>query len=168
MGNRRCGYERQIQGRQAAVIEDLFNGEISISPEEILFTHGVTRLELSEWLQDKRFNREIRRRIRWAYRCSEILVAKCAMVAAAKLVGLTDSEIPETSRKACLDIISLLRIQTQRKKVSSRVTSVSPVDSPEPSKRLDPETADLLLKTLADAKRAKADRQAEQKPNQAS
>lgn len=110
---------RSIQGRQMGFVEDLF--EKGESVEDLKKKYRVGPTEFQYWLKDKRFIKEIRRRIWWAYQQSEIMVSRYTVVAAAKLVELTGSENPETARKACLDIISLLRLQ-QRQKVIRHIS----------------------------------------------
>ncbi len=91
--------------RQLAVIEDLFAGEKE--EQEILDKHNVTPHRYAQWLADERFVECFERRIARAYRESRAILARCAPVAAIRLVNLTECEKEEIARKACLDIISL-------------------------------------------------------------
>jgi hypothetical protein len=112
---------RSIQGRQMGFVEDLFSDKANYSIDELREKYKIRDTEFQYWLKDKRFIKEIRRRVWWAYQTSEIQVARFAQIAATKLIELTGSQNPETARKACLDIISLLRLQ-QRQKVIRHIS----------------------------------------------
>ncbi len=68
----------------------------------------------NKWLAEEGFGDELSRRIDSAHRQSELIIARYASVAAAKLVQLTESEKEETARKACLDIITLPKLSVQK------------------------------------------------------
>jgi hypothetical protein len=102
-------------------VAELFEDRTVESIEELKEKYKIGETEFQYWLRDKRFIREIKRRLRWAYLKGEITVAKFAQIAAMKLIELTGSSNPETARKACLDIISLLRLQ-QRQKVIRHIS----------------------------------------------
>jgi hypothetical protein len=72
---------------------------------------------------------------------------KYAAVAAAKLVQLTESDNPETARKACLDIISLPKTETQKKEQSAKAKKGDVKEA----EQLSPETASRLLAALAES-----------------
>jgi hypothetical protein len=87
------------------VIEDLFAGQLD--EQAVLAKHGLGRNTFNKWLTDEAFRQQFDQRIESAYRQSQLIVARYAPLAAAKLVELTNSDSQETARKACLDIISL-------------------------------------------------------------
>jgi hypothetical protein len=71
-----------------------------------------------------------------------MIIARYATSAAAKLVELTESQNPETARKACLDIINLLRPNTEPKSDEQAEAEQTP--------QLSPELAGKLLAALAE------------------
>ena len=78
-----------------------------------------------------------------AHRHSELIIARYAGLAAAKLVELTESESQETARKACLDVISFRRdLDKQEDKTGEE--GWRPREIP-------PEVASRLLAALAEA-----------------
>ena len=133
--------ETKLTKKQLVVIEDLFAGELD--EQKILEKHKVNRRLYDKWLADENFTEEFERRLKLAHRQSELIIARYATVAAAKLVQLTESENQETARKACLDIINYLR-------PGATTTSVSE-EKPEGERlpELPPELAGRLLAALA-------------------
>jgi hypothetical protein len=133
-----------LSKKQLSLIDDIFAGDIDT--EAILAKHSVTRRLFNKWLGDENFKDEFTRRIDWLNLQSQIMIARYASLAAAKLVSLTDSENQETKRKACIDIISLPRLTDQKQKVS-------PDSDIEPAEILHPDTASILLEALANPKK---------------
>jgi NACalpha-BTF3-like transcription factor len=143
--------KRTIQGRQLDFVNALFTEDEDLNG--IMQKYKTSKEEIARWLKDSRFRKEIRLRIRWAYEQSEILVAKYTMIAAARLVSLTESENQETSRRACLDIINLLRIQRQKKSIVQHVrgkTGTQKDEVPEKDIPLTPQQASTILTALAE------------------
>lgn len=130
---------KQLTKKQREVIDDLFAGELD--EQQTLEKHKVDRRIYDRWLADESFAGEFDRRLKSAHRQSELIIARFATVAAAKLVELTSSENQETSRKACLDVINYLRQKAEP----------SPDERPEAEKlpNLPPELASRLLAALA-------------------
>jgi hypothetical protein len=134
---------KKLTRRQAAVIEDLFAGELD--EQEVLEKHHVSPRLFERWFDSERFAEKFEQRIAHAQRQSRMILAQCAATAAAKLVQLTQSENQETARKACLDIISL----------HSSAGGSAPTDTPPAVEQtqaissLSPETASRLLTVLA-------------------
>lgn len=87
------------------MIEDLFTGELS--EQAILDKYNISRTVFNKWLTDERFVEQFNERIASNFRQSQLIIARYAPLAAAKLVQLTESDKEETARKACLDIISM-------------------------------------------------------------
>jgi len=83
----------------------LFSGEIG--EQAVLDKYNVSRHLYNKWLLDDAFAEQFDKRIAASYRQSAAMIARYAPLAAAKLVHLTESDKPETARKACLDIISM-------------------------------------------------------------
>jgi hypothetical protein len=130
---------KPLTRKQLAVIDDLFAGELD--EREIFEKHRINKRVYDKWLADENFANEFDWRVKSAHRQGELIIARFANVAAAKLVQLTESENQETSRKACLDVINYLR---QRAEPGSE-------EQPEAEKLPDlpPELASRLLAALA-------------------
>jgi hypothetical protein len=141
---------KHLSRRQLAVIEDLFAGELT--EQAILNKHKVSRTVYNTWLSDECFRQQFDERIASAYRQSELILARYAPLAAAKLVELMGSDKPETVRKACLDVISLRVSQAVLSKTATTVgtlnQSASNVAEPNPP-QLSDETASKILSILA-------------------
>lgn len=134
---------KPVTKRQRAVIEDLFAGEAS--ERQVLDRHKVSRRMYEKWQADEGFLREFELRLQSQRRQSEMIIARYATVAAAKLVQLTESQNAETARKACLDIINLLRPNAEPKPGEQ---------TEDESAELPPELASRLLKVLAEGQGA--------------
>jgi len=96
---------KKLSKKQQAVIEDLFASELD--EQAVLSKHKVSRNLYNRWLADQRFAEQFNEHIARSYRQSQLIIARYAPLAAAKLVQLTESDSQETARKACLDIISM-------------------------------------------------------------
>jgi hypothetical protein len=131
-----------ITRKQLAVIDDLFAGELE--EQQVFEKHRINKRVYDKWLTEENFAGEFDRRVKSAHRQGELIIARFANVAAAKLVELTSSENQETSRKACLDVINYLRQKVEP----------GPEDQPEVEKLPDlpPEVASRLLAALAQSK----------------
>jgi hypothetical protein len=138
---------RTVTKKQRAVIEDLFAGVAD--EQQVLDKHKVGRRLYENWQRDEVFLREFEFRFQKERRQSEMIIARCATVAAAKLVQLTESTNPETARKACLDIINLLR-PNAGPKPDENPDADQPQDLP-------PELASRLLAALAVSEGLKTD-----------
>jgi len=134
-----------LSTKQLAVIEDLFSGELDESV--ILQKHKISRNLLNRWLADEAFKKQFDERVESAHRQSELIIARYAPLAAAKLVQLTESDKEETARKACLDIISLRR-PAERLAVAETATDKDS-ESQSVETQLSDETAARLLAALA-------------------
>jgi len=138
---------KQLTKKQLAVIEDLFVGELD--EQAILDKYKLSRKLYNQWRNDDSFAEQFEKCITDSYRQSDVLIARYAPVAAAKLIQLTESDKPETARKACLDIISMPILTANRK--------AQPSDEPQPADTqlpvsLNAETAGKLLAVLAEEK----------------
>jgi hypothetical protein len=136
---------KQLTKKQLDVIEDLFAGELD--EQAILDKYKLSRKLYNQWRNDESFAEQFEKRITDAYRQSDVLIARYAPVAAAKLIQLTESDKPETARKACLDIISMPILTANRKAQPS--DEPQPVDT-RPPVSLNAETAGKLLAVLAE------------------
>jgi hypothetical protein len=134
-------YGKNLTKKQRAVIDDLFAGVAD--EKQILEKHKVSRRVFDKWLADENFKEEFERRQDYARRQSELIIVRYATFAAAKLVQLTESANQETARKACLDIINLLRPNSEPKPAEQ--------DPAEQLPDLPPELASRLLTALAGA-----------------
>jgi len=134
---------KRLSKKQLSVIGDLFVGQLD--EQAILDKHKVSRAVFVKWQMERRFVEEFNRRIAALNRQGELIIARYAPLAAAKLVGLTESQSQETARKACIDIIEFPK-QTAKK-------ADEPADKNDKGaapKELPPETASRLLAALVD------------------
>lgn len=138
--------QRHLNKRQRLVIDDLF--ESGLAEAEVLAKHKVSVNTFRKWLRAGPFAQELSFRIESARRQSELIIARFAPVAAAKLVELATDSKEETARKACLDIIS--SPTGQKSQVQESVSSDEPL--PSAAEQLSPETASRLLAALAEQK----------------
>jgi hypothetical protein len=129
-----------ITRKQLSVIEDLFAGELE--EQQVFEKHRINKRVYDKWLTEENFAGEFDRRIKSAHRRGELIIARFANVAAAKLVQLTESENQETSRKACLDVINYLRQNNQPSPAEQAGEVEHPPDLP-------PQLASRLLAALA-------------------
>ena len=140
---------KPLSTKQLAVIDDLFEGRTE--EPDMLKRHNISRKLYDRWLADEDFNNHLDRRMVWEYRRCEFMLAYYARVAASNLVRLTDADPkqPESARKACIDIISMPLLTTNRK--------AQPSDEPQSADTQPPvsftaETAGRLLAVLAEEK----------------
>jgi hypothetical protein len=129
----------KLTARQLAVIDDLFAGELN--EQQVFEKRRINKRVYDKWLTEENFAGEFDRRVKSAHRQSELIIARFATVAAAKLVQLTESTNPETARKACLDVINYLR-QNNQSLPAEQTENEQPSDLP-------PELASRLLAALA-------------------
>jgi hypothetical protein len=136
---------KQLTKKQLAVIEDLFTGELD--EQAILDKYKLSRKLYNQWRNNESFIQQFEKRISDSYRQSDVLIARYAPVAAAKLIQLTESDKPETARKACLDIISMSVLTAGRK---AKPSEESKSNDTQPPVSLNAETAGKLLAVLAE------------------
>lgn len=137
---------KQLSKRQLAVIEDMFSGELD--EQAVLDKYKVSRNVYNKWRADEQFAAEFDRRTAALNRQSELIIARYASLAAAKLVQLTESEKEETARRACLDIITLPSLTAKRIEQSSETRTA---DAPQ-VQPLSEATVSRLLAALAEEK----------------
>ena len=135
--------KKQLSKKQLAVIEEMFSEQFD--EQQVLDKHKVSRNVYNKWLADSAFADEFDRRTASARRQGELIIAKYASLAAAKLVQLTESKSQETARKACLDIISL---PSAKKPQGPSETEQAGEQQPQ----LSDETVSKLLAVLAEEK----------------
>ena len=133
--------ERKLTPRQLAVVDDLFEG--GLDEAGVLAKHKVSTRVYRKWLCSEHFLEELRFRIESAKRAGELIIARYTPVAAAKLVGLIDSDKAETVRRACLDILN-----AGNEKEATTDTEESDENQP----ALPPDLASKLLAVLAEHK----------------
>ena len=134
---------KKLIRRQAAVLEDLFAGELQ--EQEVLQKHHVSPSLFERWLRDKHFIEQFERRIAHAYRQSRVILASHASKAASTLMELTQSKSQETARKACLDILALHASSSEQ----GSPEAPAAVAAPPTARALSPEIASRLLAALA-------------------
>lgn len=138
--------KKQLSKKQFAVINDLFDG--GLDEQAVLEKHKLSRGIYNKWQMDKFFEAEFSKRIAAAHRQGELIIAKYAPLAAAKLVQLTESDKEETARKACLDIISLPMLAG--KEAGRPVNTGNEDAESKPQNSISPEVAGKLLAVLAE------------------
>jgi len=141
------GKRKKLTKKQMAIIDDLFAGELD--EQAVLAKYKVSRNLYDRWLTDEHFVVQFKERVERAYRQSELIIARYAPLAAAKLVQLTESESQETARKACLDIISFPGLAPQFTAGSDAVSATAK-QSAQVAQQLSPQTASRLLAALAE------------------
>ena len=139
---------KRLSKKQLSVIGDLFTGQLD--EQAILDKHKVSRAVFVKWQMERRFVEEFNRRIAALNRQGELIIARYAPLAAAKLVGLTESQSQETARKACIDIIEFPKQAVKKADESAGPLWAGKNDKGAPQKELPPETASRLLAALAD------------------
>ena len=133
---------KYLSNIQLKVLDDLFNSELD--EQAVLEKHRVRRSTYERWLEDELFSERLKRYINGMKQRSDILMAKYRCLAAAKLVELTTSEKPETSRRACLDIISVPNIAAGAEK--------NVKENEKKFEKISDETASRLLAAMAKEK----------------
>jgi len=135
---------KQLGKKQMAVLDDLFTGD---DEQAVLARHKVSRNVFNKWQDDENFAAEFHRRLKALNRQSDLIVAKYAALAAAKLVELTESANQETARKACLDIISLPKKAGEKTQLPEKAGG----GDNEQTIELSAEKASRLLEVLAES-----------------
>jgi hypothetical protein len=135
-----------LNKKQLAVIDELVVGELD--ERAILDKYEVGRAAFNAWLSNAAFSGELDRRIEWLTRRSELQLARSRLKAMNSLVDLTKNENGETARKACLDIITMPTIATQK----PDQTGPSQSDPTQTQPTLSQKTASKLLAVLAEEK----------------
>ncbi len=141
--------------RQIAVIEDLFAGELD--EHAVLKKHNVNAKLYNKWQDEYAFIEHLEKRIAAAHRLGAALIARCAPIAAAKLVELTQCKKEETARKACLDIIAMqpLPIAQPKPQVPQGTACAAPEpNTPDHPQNLTPQAAAKILALLAEEESA--------------
>jgi hypothetical protein len=129
--------------RQRAVLDELFADE----PDDkaILKKYKLDAKLYNKWLTEPAFIEQLDKHSAAAYRRSALHLARSAPKAAVKLVQLSEKGESETTRKACLDIISGCGSpSTADRRRETRD------DAPEGGDSLAPELASRLLAALAE------------------
>jgi hypothetical protein len=139
---------KALTKRQRAVLNDLFAGELD--EKVILERHKVRPNDFAWWLGEGPFVDEFNRRLDSSWWQCELILARYAPLAAAKLVQLTESDKEETARKACLDIIAHQLARHRRSQLdSSAGPAKDESQSPAADLQLSDETCSKLLAVLA-------------------
>ena len=134
---------KSLTRRQLGVLDELFAGEGN--DQDILKKYKVGQKLFSKWLTEPAFIEQFEKHIGAARRRSALHLARGALKAAARLVELSEKGEGETTRKACLDIIS--GCDSSPAADGGRETRH---DAPEPGGNLAPELASRLLAALAE------------------
>ena len=139
---------KQLSKRQLAVAEDLFDGKLDES--EILEKHNLSISTLRKWLGSENFAGELTFRTEAARRQSEMIIARFAPAAAAKLVALTECEKEETRRKACLDVITAASSNPASAIIAQSGSDANNTDKTAVPTSLTPQLASRLLAVMTD------------------
>ena len=142
--------KKQLSKRQLAVIDDLFAARMTES--EIRQKHNLSISMLRKWLGSEKFADELACRTNAARRQSEMIIARFAPAAAAKLVALTECEKEETRRKACLDVITAACNNPASAIMATSDSDADNPDSPAIPAILTPQLASRLLAVMTEEK----------------
>jgi hypothetical protein len=128
-----------ITKKQRAVLDEIF--DTGLSETDASTKHGIDAATYRKWLKDETYQNEMQLYIESAQRQGRLLIARHCAFAAAKLVGLANSDKEETARKACLDIIGAYQTTDNR---------VQSTDSEQQTDlNIPPEKAERILQILA-------------------
>ncbi len=110
-----------LQKRGLAAVDTIVGGKDETNALKIC---RVSPQQFGMLLNNADFANQVRQRITGSAIRTELLIAQYGQVAAAKLIGLTECDKEETGRKACLDVIELLRKGTQETMQKKEVESI--------------------------------------------
>lgn len=142
-----------VTKRQRRMLDDLFAGVSS--EEEIIEKNNISRRIYERWLADENFVTEFHRRLQRARRQGELFIARYSSSAAIKLIELIESNNPETARKACIDVITLMRPKADKLspiELEQKNTLRLGCEQAESSAELPPELTSRLLAALSEEK----------------
>jgi len=142
--------EKKLTNRQLKVIRDLF--ETSYDVELVLQKNNIRPATLDKWMASEDFLQHFDKLIRAGHVESRVIIAKYSTVAAAKLLSLIDSKNPETSRKACIDLINAhnrIVSEIPNEPETNETETGSEADN-KILEKLSPETIGRVLQTLSE------------------
>jgi len=142
--------KKGLTKRQKEVAADMFNSGLDESG--VLAKHKLSFVVYRKWLKDERFQKELGYHRESARRQAELIIARYATLAAAKLVQLADSGNNETARKACIDIITAGE-QAEKSKAEALAKNddkQAELQKMAAAEQLTAEKASRLLKSLAE------------------
>jgi hypothetical protein len=96
---------KKLTRRQLALLDDLLAND-NLDDQAVLDKCKVDRRLLNRWLTEPAFIEQFDKHMAAAHRRSALHLARSALKAASKLVALSQQGEGETTRKACLDVIS--------------------------------------------------------------
>ncbi len=134
----------KLSKRQRSVIDELFVKEND--EQKVLDNYKVSRSTFEKWQNEPAFIECIDSLIAIAHRRYAITIANNAQKAAKRLMELAKKGEGETSRKACLDIISLNNSAGARPIPANKQEPENPSNMPQ----LSAATAAKLLAVLAE------------------
>ena len=143
----------KLSKRQLAVIDDLFAAKMTES--QLRQKHDLSISMLRKWLASDNFAGELSCRTEAARRQSEMIIARFAPAAAAKLVALTECEKEETRRKACLDVITAASNNPASLNTHGSSLPAGNTDKPALPTNLSPQLASRLLAVMTEEKKAR-------------
>ena len=132
---------KRLTKKQLSVIDEIFNGELT--EQQILNKYKISRTIFNNWLGDKTFTEHFDKRVAAAYLHSSAYLARYAELAASKLVRLIESDKPDIARRACLDIISMLKVSNENPQLQKQEPKT-------PRQTLSSEAAGRILAALAE------------------
>lgn len=130
--------------KQLKIIKKWLNNEVD--ELELCKKYHISYRKWHKWTNSKFVKDEIKGRVEAAKKRSELLMAEYLPLATAKLIEQCNSENSETSRKACLQIITNCAQENQIEEQE---------ETTEPAVEIDDETASKILAVLAERKRKK-------------
>ena len=131
-----------LSGKQKKLIEALFT---DLADDELSEKFSITRATFVTWLEQKAFATSLAKGFHSRRVLTELLIAREAPGVVSQLIALTASDNPETARKACLDVLELLR--------SCDTPIVAPPESDKPGKgerTVTPQQQSRMLAVLAE------------------
>lgn len=135
----------QFTKKQIKIIKKWINNESD--EKELCKKYKISYKKWSTWINSKYVKDEIKGRVEAAKKSSELLMARYLPLATAKLIEQCNSENNETSRKACIQIISLFSKDTAIDE-TKELENASEVE-------IEPEMASKILAVMAEEKRKK-------------
>ncbi|MFI4911039.1 MAG: hypothetical protein ACIAQZ_05175 [Sedimentisphaeraceae bacterium JB056] len=95
----------KISKKQRDFLDCIIDSRIEV--EAAMEQLGISSDTICRWFSMEAFTQEITRRIDVITRRADMIISQNRLLAAKRLVKLTNCEKEETARKACLDILEL-------------------------------------------------------------
>lgn len=140
----------RLSSKQIKFLDELFCGKKMLSEQEVLKRRKIKASEFQKWLKKEAFINELEARMAGQERQRRIIMNRNATTAAQRLSELINSEDPDISRKAWLDIAG--RTPALDKSASNRQIDEVKEEEKEDGVKLTEEEAEKILAALAEEK----------------